>query len=1044
VRDAGTRADRVATAARRVATPLALARVRLSNRSTSVALLSAGLLVGAAIVAAVIGGGLLTQDRHLSRSLAELPAGHRSIQVAHFGAPAGGQSFSQLDALVRRDLADLGLGEPLRVVQYKVLRLGSTRVLIAGLDDVRRWIRLERGRLPAPCSPRRCEVVVVRGRGRVDGEPAVPLVAVGRGRIASPLPFGRIGTGGGETSETLGEREPSTFVVASGVAAAADMPGLQSIYRSYLWIAGLHEDDVRPWNVDALGGGLDRAQSALDAVSSGFDVATPLARLQEDAGSGRLGGRRLLLVGGQAAALLLAFAAFAAATMRRDVDATWRRLTWFGARRWQLIALTAAETMVVAVAAIAVGWLLGAAVTAWLAHRVGSPPGDIVRHSLASGSGVAIALGLCLLATIVTFVALRVGELPLGGRSVSPLDVAAAGAAVAVFLTISRGRADADTVARGGGTGTFLLLLPGLVLFVAAVGSARLLTPLLRSVQRVAHRTAVPVRLAALSVARRPGYAVVATAFLVVSLALALFALVYRSTLVEGIDDQVDYAFPVDFVVREDLAPERLVLPLQAAPLTRYRAAAPDVWAQPVIRQHAGVSRIASTSSATLLGLPAAALPPLRGWRDDFSSLSLSEVQARVEAPAGIELRGDAIPADASGLSLRASALGDDVSIVASVRTRDGAFTTVTLGPTRGNTPRTLAAPLPARARGGLLLGLELQRTLGVEGHAQGNVPTLRGVLVLGPLTARRPGARAALVSRYAGWTGTGGVEPLPGRGAAHLGYFVSSSAEARFRTVQATDREPLAAIVSPGLARSAAADGTLPISVPAGRIVVRVAGVAERFPTVAGEFALVDERALAVALDTVRPGAAVVNEVWLDAGSGAARGRLAQALTRPPFDVLAVSAREPFADDLRTEPLARGTTLILISAAAVSILLALIGLALLVAADLRDEEGELFDLEAQGASPALLRRHTALRVALVGMPALLGAIAASIVLAGLVVDFVALTAAAATPQPPLRLAVDWGLIVAVLTLYAAVAVLTIAIVLRSSFRAPTPTASFT
>jgi hypothetical protein len=147
-----------------------------------------------------------------------------------------------------------------------------------------------------------------------------------------------------------------------------------------------------------------------------------------------------------------------------------------------------------------------------------------------------------------------VGEIPLGGRTLSPIDVAAVGAAVAIFLTLSRGEADAESVARSGGTGTFLLLLPGLVLFVAAVASARLLTPMLKLVQRAAIGTAVPVRLAALSVARRPGYAVTATAFLVVSVSLALFALVYRSTLVQAIDDQVEYAFPGDFVVREDLS----------------------------------------------------------------------------------------------------------------------------------------------------------------------------------------------------------------------------------------------------------------------------------------------------------------------------------------------------------------------------------------------------------------------------------------------------------------------------------------------------------
>ena len=63
--------------------------------------------------------------------------------------------------------------------------------------------------------------------------------------------------------------------------------------------------------------------------------------------------------GGQAAALLVAFALLAAAALRRDVEASRRRLTWFGARRSQLELGTAAEVGVVALAGTAVGRALG-------------------------------------------------------------------------------------------------------------------------------------------------------------------------------------------------------------------------------------------------------------------------------------------------------------------------------------------------------------------------------------------------------------------------------------------------------------------------------------------------------------------------------------------------------------------------------------------------------------------------------------------------------------------------------------------------------------
>ena len=83
-------------------------------------------------------------------------------------------------------------------------------------------------------------------------------------------------------------------------------------------------------------------------------------------------------------------------------------------------------------------------------------------------------------------------------------------------------------------------------------------------------------------------------------------------------------------------------------------------------------------------------------------------------------------------------------------------------------------------------------------------------------------------------------------------------------------------------------------------------------------------------------------------------------ALTRPPFRVLDATVRDDVEAEARRDPLAHGTLLALIGTAAVALILAALGLALAVRADLRDDSGEHFDLEAQGASPAFLRRSSA------------------------------------------------------------------------------------
>ena len=63
---------------------------------------------------------------------------------------------------------------------------------------------------------------------------------------------------------------------------------------------------------------------------------------------------------------------------------------------------------------------------------------------------------------------------------------------------------------------------------------------------------------------------------------------------------------------------------------------------------------------------------------------------------------------------------------------------------------------------------------------------------------------------------------------------------------------------------------------------------------------------------------------------------------------------------EARDDPLGHGTLLALDSAAVVALLLAALGLALTVLSDLRDDRGDLYDLESQGAEPTPAAAHRA------------------------------------------------------------------------------------
>jgi hypothetical protein len=157
--------------------------------------------------------------------------------------------------------------------------------------------------------------------------------------------------------------------------------------------------------------------------------------------------------------------------------------------------------------------------------------------------------------------------------------------------------------------------------------------------------------------------------------------------------------------------------------------------------------------------------------------------------------------------------------------------------------------------------------------------------------------------------------------------------------------------------------------------------------------------------------------------------------LRRPPFAALGVASREATARTLGRDPIARGSLAALAGLGAVALGLALLGLLLVAVGDLRDERGELLDLEAQGSGPRALRRHVRLRsLALVAL-GLVGGVAAAALLTAVAVDLVAVTASAGVPVPPLRLGLDWPLLAGSAALYLVLGALVVAAATAPAFR---------
>src|SRR5829696_370890 len=502
------------TRLRRALYPVWLAGSRLRARSGRSVLVVLGVGPGAAALAAVLAGSLVAQDRSLATATADLPT-------------LPDEEEPVLDRRARRALADVLPGRLTEVVTFRQSTLGGSFIALAGADDLSRWIHVTSGRLPRRCTAGRCEVLQIGGQGEIPNVSGLPLVRVGTGRLASTALFGDFF---GPPSSAFVRRavgfseEPlPPLLVAEGVDGLVELPELDAVYRSYAWILPIDPNAVHPWDVTDLEGRVRAARSELQAstIASAWELKAPLEELAAAREGASVSGRRLLLIGGEAAALLLAFAALAATRLRRDVAAARTRLTWFGARRWQLELETAAESAGLALAGATIGWLAGLGLGALVASRTGSNVNEVLSHSALSVGGLALGLALTGAAAVILFAAVRSGPVRSGRAGLRPVDLLALGALAVVIVGVARGDAESEGAASAGGAGLFLLLLPGLVAFIAAVGFVRVLEPGLRLGERLVRRRSVPARLAFLSLARNPGHAGVAAAFLVVSLGLA-------------------------------------------------------------------------------------------------------------------------------------------------------------------------------------------------------------------------------------------------------------------------------------------------------------------------------------------------------------------------------------------------------------------------------------------------------------------------------------------------------------------------------------------
>jgi hypothetical protein len=986
-----------------------------------------GLVIATAVLAGILAGVTIATDRSTARAIEDIPAAGRSVRAVWFGIPGDiSERLPSLDAVVDGAFSGMGIDGPTPLILFRESTVAGRFVGVTAIDGVGPHVIMRTGRLPRICTPERCEVLRLRGSGPLPSAPGLRLVAVGTAKLRSRQLYGDFlrSTDSAVSDATvrpeLGQTAeyhrppPAPLVVAEGRAALASAAPLARTYRTYAWVWPVDPGRPHLWDIDELVARTERARVELTRQSASFDVQAPVEELRAAQRAADVAGTRLLLVGGEGAALLLAFTVLAARGMRRDLEQARRRLTWFGARRWQLWWLGGAESAVVALGGVLLGWAAGIVIGAIVAAIAGAPVTDVLRESVLSPAGLGLALAAALVAWLLVW--LTVSLSTREGARLVPLDLVAIGALLVTGVALLGGVADEEQLARAEGSALLLLLLPGLVALAAAIAVARVF-PALARWWGERKRTSVWARLAAVGLARGPGAAVATVAFLTIAFALALLAEGYRATLLRGDRDQAAFQVPLDISVREDL--QNLVRVADVAPIERFGQLAGDGGAAyPVLRVSASAGRAERVSGVTVLGLDPLAIQRVGVWRPEWASGRGTRELASLVDPGGtVSLQGIR-PAD--GRIVLGVSPGI-VSFAATVRFPDGSFRRVELGGARSRSATVLVKQFP---RGTLLLSVEIVPPPRlIERGADAGIGFFATVRFSGPLARQ-----------MREWKGVGGIatRPTPDGVAVRVPLTLNRSSVLRAR--QPTDQSPPAVLVTPRLAELAGGvDGELPLQIGGGSAIVRVAGVVERFPGATGEAVVGDRAALRTAIDIAAPGAGRENEVWLDVAPDRVRA-VADALARPPYRTLDTTVRADVEAEARHDPLAHGTLLALVAAAIVALVLASLGLALAVRSDLRDDRGEHYDLEAQGSSPEFLRRVVRARAATVSLVGLVAGLVTGAGLLVLVTRVVSVTARGGTAEPPLAVDVDPLLVGAGIALFVLLATALVAVSTRRAF----------
>jgi hypothetical protein len=973
---------------------LGLAWAGIRHRPGPWILLSAG--VALATMLPLVAAGMRTEAAvaAVETAVQEVPPPSRTV-LAVTGKDLRGAALEKVDSVVRDGFGAAGVLSPVGSLTFRPLSLAGQDVTLGAMDRLDSVTRLTAGRLPASCTPTRCEVLQVRPPGadsHLDAAAAnaarrLGLSITGTADLSDQRLVG-VGLVNGDLPLLLGA-EPSKI---------ADLDALTLRFRTIAWFGTLDGATVAAQGVSRFSRTLAGIADTVNAASGPLSVSWPIETVTAAAERANSSAERFAVLGVGAGALQLGFCLVVAAGLRPRQQLVGRLLSRRGGSPGQILLSTALQPAIVVPVGVLVGLGLGGALVAVRARGVLRDP---LSTTLAAGAATwPVLAGLALAAVAIV---LAIASWPAeAGRAGNWLLNSALVAAVGVPVL-------ALTGLPGGAAGP--LPISAIVSLVVAVGlvAARLWTPLLALAARLLPGRAgrrfsgVVAQVAVLVSRRRPLLGMATAGFFAAACCSLVFASGYQGSLRQSALDQAAAQVPLDVRVGPS---SRVSVPLDVLDSERLRKVSPQVAIHPVVASP--VTAFPGTTRTTVLpltGIDPSALPAMHEFTATTgSTLPATALAARLSAGQPVKAPAPVIPAGVDRIAVHAAGMSSDITLNLWLSTAEGRERQVQL---TGNGPDLTARIDPGAAH--IVRAVEIaesasnldrrQHAIG-EGTTDKELPT--GDLVLGPVTAA--GAQLAWI-----WTGWGSNQAK----VSSAGTTDSDTIRVHYQISDArvvltpgynppSAAAPIPVAVDPGTAARAGDAGAFGISVNGVTVPVRIVAVLTRLPGVGSSFLLADRTAVVALLDSTAPGTAAVSQVWI-AAPGAALEGVRAALQSSPAAAATLRYRADLARSLAEDPVATRSITLLTIAGVMALSLAMVATAAAVRADLAQTAADAYALELDGLTTPHLRLISVVRAAfilLAGVP--LG------VLGGLLLTTVAVRLLVTGPggaavEPPLR-----------------------------------------